>query len=230
VLYHRGIDADGRHLRGRRAASCGCRAFWQREATLPGVSLPSSVVRSTIETAVFRPQSFEALFDRTRAVFRDALGFRRSATRSSTNYAGPVVAAQLAEPQNEETSGLAVSHRTPGLFWTHNDSGGEPVLFALNADGSRRGQIRVEGVTQLRLGGDGLLRARRPGVAARRRHRRQLRAAPAAACSTSSRSPDAAALAPDRELRPARRPIPSTSSTRTAPATPNRSPSTCGNA
>lgn len=62
-------------------------------------------------------------------------------------YAGPVEAAQLAEPKNEETSGIAVSHRTPGLMWTHNDSGGEPVLFALNADGSLRGKVRVAGVT-----------------------------------------------------------------------------------
>ena len=62
-------------------------------------------------------------------------------------YAGPVEAAQLAEPQNQETSGIAVSHRTPGMIWTHNDSGGEPVLFALNADGSLRGKVRVEGVT-----------------------------------------------------------------------------------
>jgi hypothetical protein len=62
-------------------------------------------------------------------------------------YAGPVEAAQLAEPQNQETSGIAVSHRTPGMIWTHNDSGGEPVLFALNADGSLRGKVRVAGVT-----------------------------------------------------------------------------------
>lgn len=62
-------------------------------------------------------------------------------------YAGPVEAAQLAEPRNQETSGIAVSHRTPGMIWTHNDSGGEPVLFALNADGSLRGKVRVEGVT-----------------------------------------------------------------------------------
>jgi len=61
-------------------------------------------------------------------------------------YAAPIVAAELAEPQNQETSGLAVSHRTPGLIWTHNDSGGAPVLFALNADGSLRGKVRVEGV------------------------------------------------------------------------------------
>lgn len=66
---------------------------------------------------------------------------------TTPDYTGPVEAAQLAEPQNQETSGIAVSHRTPGMIWTHNDSGGEPVLFALNADGSLRGKVRVEGVT-----------------------------------------------------------------------------------
>lgn len=68
------------------------------------------------------------------------------AAATAPDYAGPTTAAQLAEPQNQETSGLAASHRTPGLLWTHNDSGGEPVLFALNADGSLRGKVRVEGV------------------------------------------------------------------------------------
>lgn len=60
-------------------------------------------------------------------------------------YAGPVVAGHLAEPKNQETSGLAVSHRTPGLLWTHNDSGGDPILFAVNTDGSLRGKVRVAG-------------------------------------------------------------------------------------
>lgn len=61
-------------------------------------------------------------------------------------YAGPAVAGHLAEPKNEETSGLAISHRTPGLLWTHNDSGGDPVLFAMNTDGTLRGRVRVAGV------------------------------------------------------------------------------------
>ena len=52
----------------------------------------------------------------------------------------------MAEPRNREASGLAASRRSDGLLWTHNDSGGEPVLFALNADGSLRGMVRVAGV------------------------------------------------------------------------------------
>lgn len=61
-------------------------------------------------------------------------------------YAGPEPAGQLAEPTNLEASGLAVSRRNPGLLWTHNDSGGEPVLFALGLDGALRGSVRLAGV------------------------------------------------------------------------------------
>jgi len=45
----------------------------------------------------------------------------------------------------EETSGLALGRRTPGVLWTHNDSGNEPVLFALDTAGVLLGQVRVTG-------------------------------------------------------------------------------------
>lgn len=64
---------------------------------------------------------------------------------AADSYVGPVVSGELAEPANQETSGLAASHRTPGLLWTHNDSGGDPVLFALRANGSLVGRLRVAG-------------------------------------------------------------------------------------
>lgn len=43
-----------------------------------------------------------------------------------------------------EASGLAVSRRTPGRLWTHNDSG-RPVLFALDSGGAVAGEVRVTG-------------------------------------------------------------------------------------
>jgi hypothetical protein len=43
-----------------------------------------------------------------------------------------------------EASGLAASRRTPGLLWSHNDSG-EPVVFALNATGAVKDRVRVTG-------------------------------------------------------------------------------------
>ena len=65
----------------------------------------------------------------------------------ATHYAGPFDAGLMAEPKNREASGLAPSQRADGVIWTHNDSGGEPVLFALNSgDGSSRGAVRLLGV------------------------------------------------------------------------------------
>jgi len=46
-----------------------------------------------------------------------------------------------------ESSGLAASSRHPGVFWTHNDSGGAPVLYAMDARGTHLGAVRVSGAT-----------------------------------------------------------------------------------
>src|SRR5262245_25699853 len=46
--------------------------------------------------------------------------------------------------ETPEASGIAVSKRNPGIVWSHNDSG-EPILFALDANGNVKGQIRVTG-------------------------------------------------------------------------------------
>jgi len=43
----------------------------------------------------------------------------------------------------EETSGLAVSRRSPNILWSHNDSGNASVLFALDTTGTMRGRVRV---------------------------------------------------------------------------------------
>src|SRR4051794_6987818 len=34
-----------------------------------------------------------------------------------------------------ESSGLAASRKHPGVFWTHNDSGNGPYIFAITRDG-----------------------------------------------------------------------------------------------
>jgi hypothetical protein len=47
-------------------------------------------------------------------------------------------------PDLPEASGVAVSRRTDGRLWAHND-GGEPVLFALDAKGTVTGRVRVAG-------------------------------------------------------------------------------------
>ncbi len=53
----------------------------------------------------------------------------------------------VALPDLPEASGLAASRRTPGIFWSHLDSGAASVLVALDAKGSVKGKVRLSGVT-----------------------------------------------------------------------------------
>jgi hypothetical protein len=44
-----------------------------------------------------------------------------------------------------ESSGVAVSRRHPGLLWTHNDSGHDPILYAVDLQGQEVGRFIVTG-------------------------------------------------------------------------------------
>lgn len=48
-------------------------------------------------------------------------------------------------PGVPEASGLALSRRTPGILWTFNDSH-DPTIYAIDRNGMRQGQVRVQGV------------------------------------------------------------------------------------
>ena len=58
-------------------------------------------------------------------------------------YAPPTRLADLEDRSIVESSGLAASRRNPGLFWTHNDSGDGPYLYAFDRKGKSRGRWRV---------------------------------------------------------------------------------------
>ena len=45
-----------------------------------------------------------------------------------------------------ESSGLAVSRAHPGIFWTHNDSGDDPMLYALDSTAALVATVRVRDV------------------------------------------------------------------------------------
>ncbi|HDZ20744.1 hypothetical protein LCGC14_0431630 [marine sediment metagenome] len=53
--------------------------------------------------------------------------------------------ATLTDPRIHESSGLAVSRRTPGVFWTHNDSGDPPQLFAIDRQGRTLATVTITG-------------------------------------------------------------------------------------
>jgi hypothetical protein len=52
----------------------------------------------------------------------------------------------MTTPVNE-SSGLAASRRDAKMLWTHNDSRGEPVLYALEPNGAQRGRLHLVGVS-----------------------------------------------------------------------------------
>jgi hypothetical protein len=47
----------------------------------------------------------------------------------------------------QESSGVAASRQYPGVFWTHNDSGWDPVVFAVDSTGAILARVRVPDVT-----------------------------------------------------------------------------------
>lgn len=61
-------------------------------------------------------------------------------------FVGPVEAGLMQEPRNREASGLAASHATPPLLWTHADSGDRAVIHALDERGELRGTVQLEGI------------------------------------------------------------------------------------
>jgi hypothetical protein len=51
----------------------------------------------------------------------------------------------VSDPGIGESSGLAASRRNPGLLWTHNDSGDDPLLYCLDLKATPCGVWRVTG-------------------------------------------------------------------------------------
>jgi len=70
---------------------------------------------------------------------------RQNTSRSGETYGPASIVGSLKNRAIVESSGLAASRLTPGVYWTHNDSGDGPYIFALNARGGSLGVWRVAG-------------------------------------------------------------------------------------
>ncbi|HYP26622.1 MAG TPA: hypothetical protein VE262_07890 [Blastocatellia bacterium] len=57
----------------------------------------------------------------------------------------PQLLATLEDSSVKESSGIAASRRNSGLFWTHNDSGDKPLIFAFDLIGKSHGTWLVSG-------------------------------------------------------------------------------------
>lgn len=62
-------------------------------------------------------------------------------------YLPPTKLADLEDQAITESSGLVASRTSPGSYWTHNDAGNEPLLYAFDSQGRSRGVWRVTGAT-----------------------------------------------------------------------------------
>ena len=60
-------------------------------------------------------------------------------------YGAPTKIANLKNPAVTESSGLAASRLNQNIYWTHNDSGDGPLVYAFDATGESRGVFRVAG-------------------------------------------------------------------------------------
>jgi len=63
----------------------------------------------------------------------------------SGTYGPPTTLAIIKSPSINESSGLVASRTTPGAYWTHNDSGDGPFVYALDTHGDSLGVFRVTG-------------------------------------------------------------------------------------
>ena len=60
-------------------------------------------------------------------------------------YGPPTTITTIKEKSITESSGLAASRSTPGAYWTHNDSGDGPFIYAFDTRGDSLGIFRVTG-------------------------------------------------------------------------------------
>jgi hypothetical protein len=63
----------------------------------------------------------------------------------NSNYRNPKKIASLKDSTVKESSGIVASRTTPGLYWTHNDSGDGPFLYTFDERGQSRGVWKVNG-------------------------------------------------------------------------------------
>ena len=61
------------------------------------------------------------------------------------SYAPPVTLTRIKNQSITESSGLAASRTLPGAYWTHNDSGDGPFIYAFNTSGESLAVFRVTG-------------------------------------------------------------------------------------
>ena len=67
----------------------------------------------------------------------------------SKDYTASKVVGHLQDDAIDESSGLAASRCSEGVYWTHNDSGDDAFLYGINLQGEKLGVWRVPGAKNI---------------------------------------------------------------------------------
>jgi hypothetical protein len=60
-----------------------------------------------------------------------------------SGWGSAVRIATVTDPDLNESSGIVASHRYPGQYWTHNDSGDGPRVFLIDREGAVKAKITI---------------------------------------------------------------------------------------
>lgn len=67
-------------------------------------------------------------------------------TASDSAYEPPKVVGKIKSPDIDESSGLAASRCQENILWTHNDSGDDSYIYALDIEGNNKGTWRIANI------------------------------------------------------------------------------------
>ena len=68
-------------------------------------------------------------------------------TQESLPYQKQLAMGKLKNKDLKEASGIVASQSFPGYFWSHNDSGGEAILYLIDSLGGGKLEFKIEDVT-----------------------------------------------------------------------------------
>lgn len=112
----------------------------------PSSKLNPKTVCSAILALAASVQSFAVL---PLPHFPTETSWRSQKSESQTNdvYGPPTELTSVNDGAIKESSGLVASRNSPGIYWTHNDSGAGPLIYAFDTGGVLRGSWRVAGAS-----------------------------------------------------------------------------------
>jgi hypothetical protein len=109
----------------------------ERPVQTPPTNVPAATVRPTAALPTAAPQVTPTAVPSPRASAAAA------ASTTACTYDPVRKLAELQDRKIKEASGLAASRRLPGIYWTLNDSGNDPLLFAFDLSGRVLAELRV---------------------------------------------------------------------------------------